>query len=271
MKLPVKLNGNLYYEIIDLTEPWLKNPPTLVLSHGIGTNCEIWNRWLPLLAHHVRLVRFDTRGFGRSSRHGAGFEWSADLWAEDILAVADAAGAERFHLMGESLAGAVSLHLAAGAAGSRLATVTTVSSPYRGIDLPRVGDWRARLRDDGIGAWSQKMMEQRFHPDALSDAAERWFAAEQETSDPETLIALGDMLMKIDLSDALPRIRIPALLLAADASPYVTPEIAVAMKRLIPRAELAIFPHTRHGLPFSHAVECAEALLTFWRRNGFLS
>jgi pimeloyl-ACP methyl ester carboxylesterase len=32
---------------------------------------------------------------------------------------------------------------------------------------------------------------------------------------------------------------------------------------LIPGAQLRIFPHAKHGLPFSHADECSQALRAF--------
>jgi len=162
------------------------------------------------------------------------------------------------------------LHLASRDTGDRLLSVTTCSSPYRGSDLPRVTEWRRRLEEGKTAAWSSQMMEQRFYPGALSDAALAWFAKEQETSDPDTLLALGDLLLHLDLSDALPRISVPVLLIAADASPYVTVDIASAMKKLIRKADLEIIPHSRHGIPFSHADACAQAFLNFARQQRFI-
>ena len=269
MLVDVEHNAQLYCEVIDLTPPWRKRADAIVFSHGVGTNCDIWIDWLPLLAPHFKLVRFDTRGFGRSTRTGPGFPWSLELWAQDILAVARAAGAERFHLVGESLAGVVSLHLASRHPGA-LISVATCSSPYRGADLPRVADWRTRLTGQGVSAWSAQMMEQRFYPDAIAPVARDWFAREQTTSDAHTLLALGDMLLETDLTDALARIELPAFIMAADASPYVTAEIAAAMHRLIATSELQIFPNCRHGLPFSHGRQCVQALFEFYQRKRFL-
>jgi pimeloyl-ACP methyl ester carboxylesterase len=269
MQLTTKHDASLYYEVIDLTPPWIEAPPTIVFSHGIGINCEIWNSWLHVLTPYFRIVRFDTRGFGRSTQGSSGVPWSLDLWADDILAVASATETKQFHLVGESLAGAVSLHLAA-RGDAPLLSVTTVSSPYRGRDLTKVGGWRARLKDEGIKAWSDTMMDQRFYRNGLPQAAWDWFSAEQATSDPDTLLALADMLLAADLSDELSRVRSPVLILAADASPYVTPDIATSMQRLIANAELAIFTNSRHGLPFSHGPQCARTLLDFLRRRNLV-
>ena len=269
MQLSVSHDATLYYDVVDLTPPWISNPQTIVFSHGVGTNSVIWHGWKPILAPFFRLVCLDTRGFGRSSRHGPGFPYSFDLWAGDILAVADVTGSEKFHLVGESMAGTAAQHLAGSERGQRLLSVTTCTAPYRGADLPRVGDWKEQLHREGVAAWSAKMMEQRFYPNALADAQYRWFAEEQGKSDADTLLGLGNCLLETDLTEALKRIQIPALILAADASPYVTPEIAAAMHRLIPHSNLQVIPNSRHGLPFSHGKECAEALLAHLQRKGF--
>lgn len=257
----------LHSEIIDLTPPWLIDPPTIVMSHGVATDCEIWNGWLPHLVAHARIVRFDSRGFGRSPMP-AGEGWKLETWAADILAVADVAGADRFHLLAESAAGAAALHVASGASASRVLSVATCSAPYRGSDLPRVADWRQRLEREGMAAWAARMMTERFHEGALSPGAADWFAVRQAAADPAVLANVAEGLMGVDLSDALPRIAVPALIMAADGSPYVTVEIARAMQRLIPDAELRIVPHSRHGIPFSHADACAADYLAFLRRRG---
>ncbi len=270
MQLSVSHGGSLYYETIDLTPPWRKPAPTVLFCQGVGTNCEIWTGWLKHLVPHFRIARFDARGFGRSSKMPTAFPWSFELWTQDICAVADAVGAPSFHLIAEAMAGVVALQLAAGARGDRVLSVTTCSSPYRGRDLPRVGDWKARLRDEGVSAWSERMMEQRFHAAALAPDARAWFAQEQAASDADTLAALGDLLLEADLSDALPRIAAPVLLIAADSSPYVSVEVARSMKDLLKDAYLKVIPNSRHGIPFSHADECAAAFLEFAVRRAFI-
>ena len=80
--------GLLYYELLDCTPPWVENPPIIVFCHGVAANADIWSGWLPVLAGQFRIARFDMRGFGRSSVPGPGFDWSLNLLAEDVLAVA---------------------------------------------------------------------------------------------------------------------------------------------------------------------------------------
>ena len=47
--------GSLYYEVTDLTPPWVENPGTVVFCHGVSTTHGIWSTWLPVLADQYRL------------------------------------------------------------------------------------------------------------------------------------------------------------------------------------------------------------------------
>src|SRR5690606_20524714 len=101
----------LHIDIKDQTLPWVTAPETIVFCHGVATNCDIWSEWLPFLGQYFKLARFDTRGFGRSYHSGEKTTWTMDGMADDILAVAKAAGTEKFHLVGESMGGTACLHL----------------------------------------------------------------------------------------------------------------------------------------------------------------
>ena len=57
----------------------------------------------------------------------------------------------------------------------------------------------------------------------------------------------------------------PVLLLHLhpDSSPFIPVETMAGLKRALPDARLQVFAHARHGLPFSHAAECAAAVAGF--------
>ena len=84
--------------------------PWLVLIQGMGFDRSGWDPVLRKLRHHFRLVLVDNRGFGRSDRAAGLFGVAA--MAGDIVAVLDAAGIRRAHVMGASLGGMVAQELA---------------------------------------------------------------------------------------------------------------------------------------------------------------
>ena len=266
--------GNrLYYELLDCTPPWVENPATIFFCHGVGANADIWSGWLPVLTGGFRVVRMDMRGFGRSSVPAAGFDWSLDLLVSDVLAVADAAQAEdggsggsKFHYVGESLGGTVGLALAA-AHGERLLSLTACSTAHKGGDIRNLDSWRALIEKEGMEAWSELMMGHRFHEGAVPEPVYQWFHRVQMDSSPVTTLAVADMLMRADLSDALARITTPTLLLSPDASPFVSLEITRDIQARIPGCEVQVFAGARHGLACSHGQQCASTLLNFLQRH----
>ena len=101
--------SKLYFDIYDLTGPWVEKPETILFHHGIGTNSDIWTDWIPVLADRYRIVRFDFRGFGRSSVPKAGVGWTMDSLVADLFEIANTTESERSHFVGESMGGTIGL------------------------------------------------------------------------------------------------------------------------------------------------------------------
>ncbi len=256
----------LHYDVTDLHAPWETVRAPIVMHHGIGTTADIWSGWLPVLAPHHRVVRFDLRGFGRSHAAWRG-DTTMDELVDDLMLVAEFAGAPKVHLVGESLGGTVAL-AAALKHPERIASVTVSNATHRGTGIGRVRGWREEIARGGIGPWAEAMMPARFTDDAPITAAQRsWFARTQAASDPGPIVALGELLAGLDMSEAVRAVNAPLLILSPDGSPFISAAMAVELQGLVPGAELMVFPGTRHGLPFSHAQVCAEVMLRFLQRR----
>jgi len=80
--------------------------PALVLLHGWKATADLnFYRVYGLLAEHFRVLAFDHRGHGSGIRTRAPFR--LEDCADDVTAVADAVGLDRFVTLGYSLGGAV--------------------------------------------------------------------------------------------------------------------------------------------------------------------
>jgi len=115
--MPHATNGDctLYYETFGSPDD-----PTLLLVNGLGSQCinyaAEWCEMFVAAGFHV--IRFDNRDVGLSSHftdaptdeHGAAYRVT-DM-ADDAVAVLDAAGVERAHVMGLSMGGMIVQHLA---------------------------------------------------------------------------------------------------------------------------------------------------------------
>jgi pimeloyl-ACP methyl ester carboxylesterase len=262
MPLATTRHGKLYYEVVEQVAPWHRDREAILFHHGIGAGAGIWAGWQPALADAYRLVAFDMRGCGRSHIPPADVAWSLDLLVEDLFAVADAPGLKRFHLVGESIGGTVAL-AAAIARPERIATLTVSNGAHLGASIQRVEAWQRQLDVGGVKAWSDAFLPQRFHDDALSPEQLAWFARQQEAWPRDSILNALRVLIGTDLSNRLPDIRCPTLLLHPDASPFIPVPVMAELHRLLPDAELNVIGHARHGLPYSHAEQCASLLRTF--------
>ena len=207
--------------------------PVVLLHPGI-MDSTIWDRTLPLLGEH-RVVRFDRRGFGQSPRATEPFNAMADL-----VAVLDHLGAERAHLVGNSMGGETSLALA-------------VTHPERVASLT--------LLCPGIGGypWPDPTPEEQ-------DLYRRYMEA-KKSKDVETLVAIGlaewcrsgvdDYLteqmrrsMASDLAhgdleqdnpeqwDRLDKVTAPTMVVAAELDPPDSLQASLDLAERIPGAEL---------------------------------
>lgn len=103
--------------------------PGVVLVHGGAAHAQWWTFLAPLLAHEYHVVALDLSGHGDSGRRET---YPRELWAREVLAVAEHAGiAGPPVLVGHSMGGLVSI-IAAAQHGDRLAGAVIVDSPvYR--------------------------------------------------------------------------------------------------------------------------------------------
>jgi len=103
--------------------------PNLLLIPGVASTRPIWNLVRPVLARRFRTIAFDLRDSGESTIAEGPYALT-DLVA-DATAVMDAAGADRAHVLGHSLGGAIAQELALAFPG-RVEELTLVSTWARG-------------------------------------------------------------------------------------------------------------------------------------------
>ncbi len=102
----------------------------VLLLHGFPETSESWNRQVPALAAAgYRVVAPDQRGYSPGARPTDQLAYSSLRLVGDVLALADAFGAERFHLVGHDWGGAVAWQVA-GRHPERLRSLTVLSTPH---------------------------------------------------------------------------------------------------------------------------------------------
>ena len=83
-----KTARGLHYEMTDLRPAWVRERGAgrpVVFHHGVGASLEIFDAWVPIIAAHHPVARFDMRGFGRSIVPSLGYEWTMGELIADLL------------------------------------------------------------------------------------------------------------------------------------------------------------------------------------------
>jgi pimeloyl-ACP methyl ester carboxylesterase len=133
----------------------------VLLLHGFPQTAHSWRHLLPALARaDYRAVAPNLRGVSPGARPAERAAYAADSLVADVLAIADALGARRFHLVGHDWGGALAWQVAARHPG-RLRSLSVVSTPHplafrRALDDPRADQaqrsaYMAIFRTEGAG------------------------------------------------------------------------------------------------------------------------
>src|ERR1700759_3098729 len=101
--VPLDLPGRGRTHVIDLAGP--PGAPTVILLHALATTAALsWYPSMHELSARYRVIAFDQRWHGRGVRSD---HFTLEDCADDVVAVADALGVDRFTVVGYSMGGAI--------------------------------------------------------------------------------------------------------------------------------------------------------------------
>jgi pimeloyl-ACP methyl ester carboxylesterase/DNA-binding SARP family transcriptional activator len=212
----------------------------------------IWRHWLRELTRGHMLLRYDERGNGLS-------DWkvedlSFDAFVNDLETVVDAAGLERFDLLGISQGCAVSIAYSV-RHPERVKRLVLVGGYAAGWAVRNDPDERAR-REAMITltrtGWGQdnpafrQMFTSLYFPRATPEQAD-WFNELQRVSaSPEGAQRLQRALSRIDVRELLPRVSVPTLIMHSRGDSVVPFDSGRFMAARIPGARFVALDSDDH-------------------------
>jgi 3-oxoadipate enol-lactonase len=258
----IEANGiTIHY---DLSGP--AQAPVVLLSNSLGTRLEMWDSQLPALAQRYRVLRYDSRGHGRSSAPKG--PYSIEMLAEDAVGLLDALGIGRVHFCGLSKGGMVGQMLGAKHA-DRLRSLTLASTAC--YMAPK------ELWDERIKAVTEQGMA------AIADGVvERWFTAPFRAeptivvervrrmvleTPPEGYAACCAAIRDLDLREAIRTIRLPTLVIVGEQDPATSPEKAQEIHERIEGSHLEVIPDAAHLVNIEQDVAFDASLIGFLDRH----
>jgi pimeloyl-ACP methyl ester carboxylesterase len=257
----------LFYLDECFADPWRQAEPVLLL-HGNAESGEAWNAWMPTLARHLRVIRPDMRGFGRSPAMPIDHPWSIDGLVDDYIRFADHLGLARFHLVAAKIAGPIAFRLAArhpDRVQSLVKLGATVAA--EGALNDRAAAWLEHIERHGVESWARWTMPARLGADCPAEMLEGW-ARLMGATPASTQAGFIRSVPAIDARPDLPRVTCPTLVVTTDGNGLSSVESVLAWQRTIPRCELMVLPGSSYHVAATHPEACARAALDFFLRNA---
>lgn len=235
--------------------------PAVVLSNSIGSTLRMWDPQVqPLLDHGFRVIRYDTRGHGRSPVPPA--PYSIDDLGGDVLALLDRLDLAAVHFVGLSLGGMTGLWLAQHAPERVRGLVVSFTSARPG-NAPMWRDRAAQVRAEGMATVADGAVGRWFTPS--------WIAAnpllakdmrEMTASTPAAgYAACCELLAELDLVPGLPGISAPTLVVSGADDHALPPEHGRLIADGIPGARFELLESAAHLGSFEQAERFTELVI----------
>lgn len=264
---------------------WPGAEPAVLFLHGLTGVAEVWGPTIAALGpDRPRSIAIDQRGHGDSEKQAASYGIST--FVDDALAVIDALGLGRPHLVGHSM-------------GARVAMVLAARHPdaIRSVAIVDIGPeaWRANWRES-VAAFDRMPLTWpdaesaiggagRARPSSSIDAA---IASGRPDAETLRLIALSRLKTLPDGSvtwladrealkktviahrsrgywDEWRRLAPTALCIHGGASTEVRPRVAARMRELNPSVAWEEFDGVGHNIPLIAPARLAASLSRFWQ------
>jgi pimeloyl-ACP methyl ester carboxylesterase len=249
--------------------------PYLVQIGGAISAHEGYTGITEVMAERFTVLDYDHRGYGLSDRPEQ--RYSMDVWSDDLAGLLDAIGIERLHVHGASMGGFVAARFAADHPErvDRLVISGAIARCDR-MAKAHFEVWKHLARAHGIDSRELAVhltthAFSRPHLDAVDfeELVEGIRAVTERNVTVEVFCAACDAMSEADVTDLLPRIAAPTLVLVGsedvltplDTGPSGTGMRAMA--ELIPNARLHVIDGCGHGNMFEAPDASNAAILDF--------
>lgn len=260
---------NLFYQ------DWGQGQP-VVLIHGWPLSHEMWDYQMAELPKHgVRVIAYDRRGFGKSSKPWGGYDY--DTLTDDLNAVLEHLNLSNVTLVGFSMGGGEVARYMSRYAGKRVSKVVLVSAvtPYLlktddnpdGVDQSVFDEMLEGMQKDradflqtfGKQFYGYSMLNHTVSQGQLDGDFFRAYLAS-----PVATVECAKAFAMTDFRQDLTHITVPTLIIHGDDDKTVPLESSGEQTaKLLPSAHYIVYPSAPHGLFFTDKDRLTADLLSF--------
>ena len=117
------------------------------------------------------------------------------------------------------------------------------------------------VKEKGLEYWARATMKNRLGD--VPDEMFEWWVKLFCSSSPRVLSEIQAYVYTVDLTDLLPNIKVPALVIAGESSVLAPMDVFESWQRSIPDSKLVVIPCKAYHLAAVRPGECISALFDF--------
>lgn len=238
--------------------------PWLVMSHSLGCTQAMWDPQMPALAGRYRVLRYDTRGHGRSEGPAGGY--TLEQLADDAAALMDHLGIAHASWVGFSMGGMIGQVFAL-RHPARLQAVVLADTTSEHLATPQA-IWDERIR---------VAHEQGMQP-LVQPAIGRWFTPAFREALPDTVASVAAMIAgtsvngwagccaaiaAVHTTDRLREITCPALVMVGEHDIGTPLASALTIHRHLADSVLVVIADAAHMTCIEQPAQFNRALRIF--------
>jgi 3-oxoadipate enol-lactonase len=258
-------NVNLYYEFQGPEDGEL-----LILNNGVFMNTSSWAFQLPDLARRYRVLTYDMRGQGQSEHPES--DYSLDLHADDLVALMDALGLDKAHMVGTSYGGELNLLMGIHHP-ERCRTLVIIASVSHSdpLNAAMIERWRlaAKLGDGPLffrliyaDTYSEGFLVNR--PGLIPAAEERYAML-----DLPAAVRLIESYQRFNVTAQLGRIKVPTCIASAEQDILKPRRYGEILHKGIPGSEFHLITDSGHVVVIEKPAEVNTIILGFLAKHAY--
>lgn len=238
--------------------------PVLVLSNSLGTTYNMWDKQLPQLTQHFRVLRYNTRGHSRSYSLSEGERITIETLAKDVIALLDHFSIEKAYFCGISLGGLTGMWLNRHFS-SRFHRFVIANTAAK---IGTAEGWLARaetVRAEGMLPIAATTAQRWFTQSFIKHHAEEVKQLEKTILhvDPFGYAACCEVLAEANMEDEISLMSKAMLVIAGEFDPVTNIDEAQFIVNNLPEGQLDILPAS-HLSNIACADEFTSKVLTFF-------
>jgi 3-oxoadipate enol-lactonase len=241
--------------------------PVVTLSHSLATDLSMWDPQMKALTAQYRVLRYDTRGHGGTDAPAGAY--TLDQLADDAQALLKALGVAKTHWIGLSMGGMIGQTLALKSPGIFLSlslcdTSSRIPAEAKPLWADRIKTAQTQgmepLVEGTIGRWFTAPFREQ-HKDVVDPVR-----AMIRRTPPQGYAGCCAAISTLDLTDRLPAIKIPTLVVVGEEDQGTPVAASQAIQAKIAGSQLEILKSAAHLANMEQPEAFTKALTTFLAR-----